>query len=187
MTASSDEFVIKDSGNRTDFGTGAVRDIQQGKGRPDLLPMDTMIALVECRVVNAIVPDFRLAEVSFLVFYRDRNFEALLDGILNLCYRRAKDDLSSVLLDLSRFYEAGCKKYGDRNWEKGIPLGTYFCSGIRHLWKYMSGEKDEDHLIAAIWNFCCLHQTHVWIEKGVLPVVLDNIPRRVLIGSGVSA
>lgn len=30
--------VIKDSGNRTEFPSGAVRDIQEGKGRMDLLP-----------------------------------------------------------------------------------------------------------------------------------------------------
>lgn len=29
---------VKDSGQRTQFGTGAVRDIQQGKGRFDLIP-----------------------------------------------------------------------------------------------------------------------------------------------------
>ena len=30
---------VKDSGERQDFGTGSVRDIQDGKGRNDLLPM----------------------------------------------------------------------------------------------------------------------------------------------------
>ena len=30
--------MIKDSGNRREFSTGAVRDIQEGKGRMDLLP-----------------------------------------------------------------------------------------------------------------------------------------------------
>ena len=29
---------IKDSGERREFDTGAVRDIQEGKGRMDLLP-----------------------------------------------------------------------------------------------------------------------------------------------------
>lgn len=33
---------IKDSGNRTQFETGAVRDIHQGKGRYDLLPWDAI-------------------------------------------------------------------------------------------------------------------------------------------------
>ena len=30
---------IKDSGNRSEFPTGAVRDLSHGKGRMDLLPM----------------------------------------------------------------------------------------------------------------------------------------------------
>lgn len=32
--------MIKDSGERREFSTGAVRDIQEGKGRCDLLPLD---------------------------------------------------------------------------------------------------------------------------------------------------
>ena len=31
--------MIKDSGNRTEFDSGAVRDIQSGKGRCDLMPL----------------------------------------------------------------------------------------------------------------------------------------------------
>lgn len=34
---------IKDSGQRTDFGTGAVRDMHTGKGRMDLLPWDAIM------------------------------------------------------------------------------------------------------------------------------------------------
>lgn len=33
---------IADSGNRTEFATGAVRDMHEGKGRYDLLPWDAM-------------------------------------------------------------------------------------------------------------------------------------------------
>ena len=39
--------MIKDSGNRTEFATGAVRDIQVGKGRCDLLPLRDIAILVE--------------------------------------------------------------------------------------------------------------------------------------------
>lgn len=35
-------LAIKDSGNRTEFKTGAVRDIQTGKGRYDLLPWEAI-------------------------------------------------------------------------------------------------------------------------------------------------
>jgi len=38
-------YKIKDSGKRTEFKTGAVRDLQIGKGRFDLLPMATLRAL----------------------------------------------------------------------------------------------------------------------------------------------
>ena len=34
--------MIKDSGNRREFSSGAVRDIQEGKGRCDLLPLDVI-------------------------------------------------------------------------------------------------------------------------------------------------
>lgn len=36
---------IKDSGDRTQFATGAVRDMHEGKGRMDLLPMTAIIEL----------------------------------------------------------------------------------------------------------------------------------------------
>ena len=37
--------MIQDSGNRREFETGAVRDIQTGKGRMDLLPACALIRL----------------------------------------------------------------------------------------------------------------------------------------------
>ena len=38
---------IKDSGSRSEFSTGAVRDCQEGKGRCDLLPMRTLLRLAQ--------------------------------------------------------------------------------------------------------------------------------------------
>ena len=37
--------MIKDSGERTKFETGAVRDMNEGKGRFDLLPMCVLLRL----------------------------------------------------------------------------------------------------------------------------------------------
>lgn len=39
--------MIQDSGNRREFETGAVRDIQQGKGRMDLLPWNGIIEVAK--------------------------------------------------------------------------------------------------------------------------------------------
>jgi hypothetical protein len=113
---------IKDSGERTQFydengNPLAVRDMHEGKGRMDLLPM-------------------------------------------------------CVLMRLARHYEAGSLKYGDRNWEKGIPCHSYADSALRHICKYMDGWTDEDHLIAAIWNLCGL----AWTEEK-RPDLMD-IPAR---------
>lgn len=108
---------IKDSGNRAEFSSGAVRDLGEGKGRCDLLP-------------------------------------------------------ACALLRLARHYEAGAKKYQERNWEKGIPAHSFLDSALRHIFKYMDGAKDEDHLIAALWNLCGL----VWVEEKQ-PELMD-IPAR---------
>ena len=39
--------VIKDSGNRREFSTGAVRDMAEGKGRCDLLPLDVIAHILK--------------------------------------------------------------------------------------------------------------------------------------------
>ena len=38
----NNDMEIKDSGERREFETGAVRDIQKGKGRCDLMPLDVV-------------------------------------------------------------------------------------------------------------------------------------------------
>lgn len=88
---------IKDSGDRTQFATGAVRDMHEGKGRMDLLPL-------------------------------------------------------SAIIELSKHCENGARKYGEHNVDKGIPQHSLCDSAMRHMVKYMRGDNDEDHLVAAAWN-----------------------------------
>jgi hypothetical protein len=84
----------------------------------------------------------------------------------------------SALIQVSKLFEAGCMKYGDRNWEKGIPLHIYMDSGLRHLAKCLRGDTDEDHLTAACWNFLCYLDTECRIEEGLLPESLaDGMPK----------
>lgn len=66
-----------------------------------------------------------------------------------------------AILRLSKLYEAGARKYDDRNWEKGIPLSVMVDSGMRHLLKYLDGQMDEDHLGAAAWNLLGA----MWMEE----------------------
>lgn len=88
---------IKDSGERREFETGAVRDMHEGKGRMDLLPW-------------------------------------------------------AAIMEVSKHCENGAKKYGEHNVDKGIPLHSLCDSAARHLAKFMDGQTDEPHLLAATWN-----------------------------------
>ena len=45
MGEESIKRIIKDSGERTEFSSGAVRDMHAGKGRMDLLPLTAIIEL----------------------------------------------------------------------------------------------------------------------------------------------
>jgi len=58
----------------------------------------------------------------------------------------------AALLRLSTHYEAGAKKYGRFNYQKGIPMSSFLDSALRHLSKYIAGWDDEDHLAAAAFN-----------------------------------
>lgn len=106
--------VLKDSGERSQFVTGAQRDCSVGKGRMDLLPYRALIAL-------------------------------------------------------SKLYEAGAIKYDERNWEKGIPLERFMDSGFRHFAKFITGQRDEPHLVQTCWNMLCALDTLLRIQEGELP------------------
>ena len=76
-------------------------------------------------------------------------------------------------------FEKGCQKYGDRNWEKGIPISRYADSAMRHLLQFIDGCDDENHLIASIWNLMCAYETIQKIQKNQLPVELYDLPKKI--------
>jgi len=81
-----------------------------------------------------------------------------------------------ALLAISKIYEEGCFKYGNRNWEKGIPLHCFLDSALRHLMNFQEGKKDEPHLWMAGWNILCLIETEERIKEGILPEELNDLP-----------
>jgi hypothetical protein len=76
---------------------------------------------------------------------------------------------------LARHVENGAVKYGDRNWEKGQPLGSYLDSMMRHVVNMMALDVDEDHAAAVAWNAMAFMSTVEWIKDGTLPRDLDDI------------
>ncbi len=104
----------KDSGERTDYGTGMIRETDAGRPRFDLLLPET-------------VP------------YREQ--------LLTRC---------------AELMERGRQKYAARNWEKArtpAELDRMKASAFRHFIQWMTGEDDEDHAAAVIFNILAAETT----------------------------
>jgi hypothetical protein len=84
-----------------------------------------------------------------------------------------------VLRALAIHYEKGCIKYGERNWEKGIPISRYMDSAMRHFLQFLDGMDDENHLIAALWNLASMYETILRIQQGRLPESLYDLPIKI--------
>lgn len=96
---------VKDSGHRESFMTGAVRDTQDGKPRPDRVLFWLPIEALERVAIH---------------------------------------------------YENGARKYDRDNWRKGIPASRCLASAFRHLFQWMMGNREEDHLSAVVFNVFCI-------------------------------
>ena len=77
---------------------------------------------------------------------------------------------------LANHFANGAVKYGDNNWRLGQNPSRYLDSAFRHLYKYMDGARDEDHLAAAVWNIMACIETEHRIARGELPVELADLP-----------
>jgi len=71
-----------------------------------------------------------------------------------------RTDKSTLILEVSKQYEDGARKYSDRNWEKGIPVHCFIDSGVRHYLKFLRGDQDEPHDRAFVWNLLGAIWTH---------------------------
>ena len=139
--------MIKDSGERREFSTGAVRDIQEGKGRCDLLPLDVV---ARCYKQND--------DIGARIFFALHSFTSTGDCsyLLYVATRiEMYTDLPNMFLEVSKHFEEGAKKYGEYNWQKGIPTHCYIDSAVRHYLKYLRGDTDEPHDRAFVWNILC--------------------------------
>lgn len=142
-------YTIKDSGERRQFDSGAVRDVQEGKGRCDLLPLDVVADYFDDNCVLRIINQY----------IRDGETKLLTNCLYSFAL---EEDINehTMFLEVSKHYEQGCLKYGDRNWERGIPLHCYIDSAVRHYLKLLRGDTDENHSNAFVWNILGAIWTH---------------------------
>lgn len=136
---------IKDGGKRTEFETGAIREIDETKGRCDL---------VYNRGWGEIVLDNFYDCLEQFVRY---GMKKLVILACQLFVKNAYDgDFNTAYLEVSQHYAEGAKKYADRNMEKGIPWHSMVDSALRHYTKWRRGDDDEPHARAVIWNLLTL-------------------------------
>lgn len=154
--------MIKDSGNRREFDTGAVRDIQEGKGRCDLLPLDVIGAYTNDYVLMSINSFQRECHkmcnngISYLEQALDHFYKHFDDGMTKAGAKEITNQCRcTMFLEVSKHFEEGAKKYGEYNWQKGIPTHCYIDSAVRHYLKYLRGDTDEPHDRAFVWNILC--------------------------------
>lgn len=115
------KYDLKQSESKQEFSTGAQRDSQKDKSRPDLI--------------------------------------------------------SPVFLDrLGTLLAKGAEHYGERNWEKGMPLSRFLASAFRHLLQTIDGQEDEDHAIQCAFNLMGYVHTQHRIKAGLLPAELNDMP-----------
>lgn len=135
---------IKDSGERRVFETGAVRDCAEGKGRCDLMPLDVMAEHMEDSIL------------LFIYQFTTNGNPGHLYRVLDEAPGRLRlGDRHNMYLEVAKHFEEGAKKYGENNWQKGLPLNCYIDSAVRHYLKYLHGDKDEPHDRAFCWNVMC--------------------------------
>jgi hypothetical protein len=156
------KFTLDDSGHRREFSTGAVRDMRECKGRCDLMPLD---------VIGKWMDNLTLKYINNFIETGDNEYL-----FTALQYEIAPAELPKYALELSKHFEAGAIKYGERNWEKGIPLSSYIDSAVRHYLKYLDGQENENHFIAFVWNIICA----IWTNNNLpemrdLPYEQENI------------
>lgn len=145
-------MMLKDSGNRKLWNTGAVRDRQHGKGRMDLMSFDVMSTVYEKMHWDKHIVDIFM---EFYNFQRDANSERLYNILINFCeYQNERYELTTpmLMLEVSKQAEDGADKYADRNWELGMPVSRFIDSAARHLTQYLAGMTDEPHARAFMWN-----------------------------------
>lgn len=157
---------ILDTGNRREFDTGAKRDMADGKGRFDLMPLDIVSDISELIGTDK---GFYFTLLNIANYQENGNTECLQVALHNFIDYEY-DNYYEMLLELAKHFENGAKKYGEYNWQKGIPTSSYIDSACRHLTKVYANWNDENHKIAFVWNMICL----LWTIKHKEEVVTNG-------------
>ena len=171
QSETEEQTPLADTGNRTDLGSGGLRDINPENGRCDLLPASAINQYMSNTGLITRPQDSKrpslVTAFHYIMQFMDWGDKQFLNEALTCIqtYHWYKDKTYSegspikqdlifakAMMDLSVHYKNGALKYAERNWEKGLPVHSFIDSAIRHLCKEMLGWDDEPHDIAVMWN-----------------------------------
>jgi hypothetical protein len=69
------------------------------------------------------------------------------------------------LREVARACAEGAGKYGDWNWEKGMPVHDLLNHVLAHVYQFLSGDRSEPHLGHAAWGLlAAIHSHELWPE-----------------------
>ena len=140
---------LHDSGERTVYASGAVRDTGIHKGRCDLLPLHFIAYLLRG-------DQFLMAMDDFL---ESKEPDDLKVAFQMFVVKHYDGDIYTAILELSKQFEDGLQKYSASQWSRGMPIHRFIDSSLRHYFQYLRGDKDEPHKRACLWNILCAWYT----------------------------
>ena len=128
--------------NRETFETGAVRDKTDYR-------YDLMSPLVVSLILRNDIEARNLAES---LMHRDICHKSVLFHLEVVVHT---NPAGLVHLYAQALHE-GASKYGERNWEKGIPESNLLNHALAHLFALVSGDQSENHRSHLVWNVMTL-------------------------------
>lgn len=62
----------------------------------------------------------------------------------------------AAMESMGRTLKEGADKYGEYNWQKGMPTGDLLNHTLQHLYKFIAGDRSENHIGHAMCNLAFL-------------------------------
>ena len=164
---------VKDSGKTEEYSSGAHRDDAVGKGMCNLLPLEYVSMIMDDDpVIKAVAAFMETRNICYLVealkssiktvpyFCYEKIREEMVKDNIEMRNLETKNDIATacfahMMIEVSKLYEAGARKYGANNWQLGMPVNRYIDSGVRHYLKTLRGDIDEPHYRGFVWNLLC--------------------------------
>jgi len=119
------------------FDSGAVRGIT-----------NTRFDLCSKYVIRFLIHDSKYVSLAEMLRNEHNTVHELVTALCDACGMMKHE----VLVKYAEALHEGAEKYGDRNWEKGIPESNLVNHAIGHIVMIEAGDTSEDHVAHLIWN-----------------------------------